>query len=70
MPVSEPIKLPRELAVRQLLSIPQLAAMTGFDRMTIHRMIKRKEIPSLKIGYSRRFRLDKILRWLDKYEDS
>lgn len=73
MPVESPSRppLPPEIANRQLLSMNQVSAIMGVHRHTIQRMMNRKEnrLPSLKIGGHRRFRLDKLIKWIDKHEE-
>lgn len=52
----------------QLLTVKQVAKLLQMSRTSLNRMIKRNEIPSLKIRGGRRFHPDKISRWLDRHE--
>ncbi len=63
--------LPPEVQPHQLLSRGQLSRLLAISRTTAYRMINRQKdpIPSVKIGGQRRFRLDKLLKWLDTQEE-
>lgn len=51
-----------------LLSVKGVARNTGLSRATIHRVIKRGELPSLKIGRRRLVRADALAAYLLAHE--
>jgi putative molybdopterin biosynthesis protein len=52
-----------EVIVKQVLTADDLAARWGRSRYSIYEMVKRRELPALKIGRSVRFRLVDIEKW-------
>lgn len=73
MPIESPAipALSPEIASRRLLSMNEVSTFMKINRHTIRRMMNRKDnpMPSLKIGGNRRFRLDKLLKWIDRHEE-
>lgn len=53
-----------------LMSLGQVATYLGVSNTTIYRYVKRKKIPSLKIGRIWKFRKEKIDAWLEKQENA
>jgi excisionase family DNA binding protein len=63
--------LPDNAYAARLLSGRQISSMLGISKRKLYTMISAKgdnKIPSLKLGKARKFRLDKILWWLEKLE--
>ena len=52
-----------------LIGITQLAERLGLSRRTIHRVLARGELPSIRIGRRRLVRLSELRRWLSGYEE-
>jgi excisionase family DNA binding protein len=48
----------------KLMTLQEVADYLRVTRSTIHRMMKRNEIPGFRIGRHWRFNLDEIDRWL------
>ncbi len=62
--------LPPSLVPYQLLSKRQVCNLMSISRTTVNRMLRvKKGPPSVKISGQRRFRLDKLLEWLDMQEE-
>jgi excisionase family DNA binding protein len=70
MTVSTETKMPDAFQQSRLLSVRQAQEMLGVSKKTIHRLLGNKTdpIPSVKIGHSRKFQLDKLLWWIEKHE--
>jgi excisionase family DNA binding protein len=51
-----------------LIGISHLAERLGLSRRTIHRILARGELPSLRIGHRRLVRLSELRHWLDGHE--
>jgi predicted DNA-binding transcriptional regulator AlpA len=65
------VALPETAYACRLLSPRQVQAMFGISKRKLYDMLAskgEKKIPSLKLGKARKFRLDKILWWLEKLE--
>lgn len=64
------VKPPDAFFDSRLLSRKQVLAMLGISQTTLTRMLnnKRDAIPSIKLGASRKFQLDKVLWWIEKHE--
>ena len=52
-----------------LIGINHLAERLGLSRRTIHRILARGELPSIRIGGRRLVRLSDLRRWLAGYEE-
>ena len=52
-----------------LIGINRLAERLGLSRRTIHRILARGELPSIRIGGRRLVRLSDLRRWLAGYEE-
>jgi excisionase family DNA binding protein len=50
----------------EVLTVDEVAALFRVSKFTIYRMVKRKQIPSLLIGGSRRFNGKTLGYWLRK----
>lgn len=63
-------KMPAAFYESRLLSSRQAAEMLGVSKMTLWRFTQDKKdpIPSVKIGHNRKFKLDKLLWWIEKHE--
>lgn len=51
-----------------LIGINNLAERLGLSRRTVHRILARGELPSIRIGRRRLVRLSELRRWLAGYE--
>ena len=51
-----------------LIGINHLAQRLGLSRRTIHRILARGELPSIRIGGRRLVRIEAVQRWLAGYE--
>ena len=51
-----------------LIGLKHLADKLAVSRRTVHRIIERGELPTLKIGRRRLVRLAELRRWLDGRE--
>lgn len=63
-------KMPDAFYESRLLSSRQTQEMLGVSKMTLWRLLQNKKdpIPSVKIGHKRKFKLDKLLWWIEKQE--
>ena len=52
-----------------LIGINHLAQRLGLSRRTVHRILARGELPSIRIGRRRLVRLSELRRWLSSYEE-
>jgi excisionase family DNA binding protein len=54
----------------RLLSTEEAQKLLGVSRGTLYALINNKKnpIPTFKIGHFRKFKLDKLLWWIDKQE--
>ncbi len=52
-----------------LIGISHLAERLGLSRRTVHRILARGELPSIRIGRRRLVRLSELRRWLAGYEE-
>ncbi len=54
----------------RMLTPVQVQKMLGIGKTTLYALIKRRKdpIPSQKIHKSRRFRIDKLMWWIEKQE--
>lgn len=54
----------------RLLSPSEVQEILGVGKTSLYSLIKSKKdpIPSIKIGKNRRFKLDKLLWWIEKHE--
>jgi len=51
----------------KLISINQVTEMVGFKKSTIYKFIKSKNFPKpVKIGYSSRWKLSDIQKWMEE----
>ena len=48
------------------MTIKQVAAWLQVNRMTVYRLVKRGEIPALRIGRGWRFSLEKLNKWVGR----
>jgi excisionase family DNA binding protein len=55
-------------AIRGLLSVDEVADLLDLSKFTVYRMAKKKQIPCLLIGGSRRFDPSTLVLWLIKKE--
>lgn len=62
--------LPAAFYDSRLLTVKQLEEMMGIKKSAIYNLLRNKTdpIPSVKIGKHRRFKLDKVLWWIEKHE--
>ena len=67
-----PETLEKNLVIEQnrLLSPVDVQGILGISKRTLYTFLKSKKdpIPSIKIGNSRRFKLDKLMWWVEKHE--
>lgn len=49
---------------KEILTIEGVANLLGVSRYSIYRLLKRKELPGVKIGKSFRFHKQTIIDWL------
>ncbi len=70
MTVSTETTLPEAFQQSRLLSCRQAQEMLGISKASLFRLlaIKNDPIPSVKIGRARKFKLDKLLWWIEKHE--
>ncbi len=70
MPEVEVSKFPEAVVGNRLLSAPEVQEILGVGKSTLYALLKSKKdpIPSIKIGKNRRFKLDKLLWWIEKHE--
>jgi predicted DNA-binding transcriptional regulator AlpA len=63
--------LPDVFYQRRLLSSEEVENHMGISRTTLWRLMKRKKnpLPSFKIGRNTKFKLDKVLWWIDNNEE-
>lgn len=55
----------------KLLSCAQVQGLLGISKTSLFNILRDKKdpIPSFKIGKNRKFKLDKVLWWIDKHEE-
>lgn len=65
------VKLPDAFYESRLLSCRQVQDMMGISKGTLFNLLRNKKdpFPSVKIGRNRKFKLDKVLWWIDKHEE-
>ena len=63
-------KVPEAYLDSRLLSTDEAQKLLGISRGTLYALINNKKdpIPTFKIGHFRKFKLDKLLWWIDKQE--
>lgn len=63
-------KFPESVVGNRLLSPREVQEILGVGKTTLYGLLQSKKdpIPSIKIGNSRRFKLDKLLWWIEKHE--
>lgn len=49
----------------RFLTLDEAAAMLQVSKRTLHRLIRRKEMPALKVGAQWRIPQNGFLRWID-----
>ena len=54
----------------EVLNVEGAARVLGVSRWTILKLVRRGDIPGVKVGKSWRFRLQALLRWLGKGPES
>lgn len=54
---------------KRFLSPADAAAFLSLSRPTIERLVRRKEIPSYKIGGRRLFDKEELVRWVKSHKD-
>lgn len=54
----------------EIMTLKQVAEYLQLDRKTIYRLAHCGEIPCFKIGYTWRFKLEKINQWIDQKDIS
>jgi excisionase family DNA binding protein len=59
----------RSEIVGACIGINHLAERLGLSRRTVHRILARGELPSIRIGRRRLVRLSDLRRWLASYEE-
>lgn len=52
-------------ALKLLLRIPECVELTGIGRSTLYVLMASGELPSVKIGRSRRVRVQDLLNWIE-----
>ncbi len=57
------MKSRRHTAATRLLAVGEVANYLHVSRSTIHRLLKRNEIPAFKVGRDWRFNVEEIDRW-------
>lgn len=70
MTLSTETRLPDAFHDSRLLSCRQAQEMLGLSKSSLYRLLlsKKDPIPSVKIGRIRKFKLDKLLWWIEKHE--
>jgi excisionase family DNA binding protein len=53
----------------QIMTIDEAAKYLRIHKSTMYRLIKKKQIPAIKVGGRWRFRKDKIDSWLSRNEN-
>lgn len=53
-----------------MLNVKQVQEMLGVEKAKLYRLLgdKNDPIPSYKIGGSRKFKLDRVIWWIEKQE--
>ena len=51
---------------REFITVEELADMLKVSHRTVQRLVRRKELPAIRIGRQWRFRKEWIDEWLDK----
>jgi excisionase family DNA binding protein len=51
------------MASTNILTVPEVAEYLRVHRSTVYRLIKKRQIPSFRVGHDWRFRLDSIDHW-------
>ena len=51
---------------REFITVEELADMLNVSHRTVQRLVRRKELPAIRIGRQWRFRKEWIDEWLDK----
>ena len=54
------------LPKREFITVEELADMLKVSHRTVQRLVKRKELPAIRIGRQWRFRKEWIDEWLDR----
>ncbi len=64
------VRFPELIEGNRLLTAPEVQEILGVGKSTLYSLLKSKKdpIPSIKIGNSRRYKLDKLLWWIEKHE--
>lgn len=62
--------MPAAFYENRMLTTFQLREMLGVSRASMYRLLRNKKdpLPSYKIGGHRRFKLDKVIWWIEKHE--
>lgn len=70
MPELAEQKFSETVVGNRLLCGPEVQEILGISRSMLNNLIRNKKdpIPSIKIGKSRRFKLDKLMWWIEKHE--
>lgn len=70
MPELADRKLPDAVHDNRLLSVSDVQEMLAIGKSTLYSLLRSKKdpIPSIKIGKNRRFKLDKLIWWIEKHE--
>jgi excisionase family DNA binding protein len=53
----------------RLLTAGEVARILHVSRSMVHRLVERGDLPSLRIGFARRFRLRNLQRYIQKQSD-
>jgi excisionase family DNA binding protein len=67
----EPGALPmeNELENLRLLTLPEAAELLQVSRRTLHRMIRKNDLPAFKVGGQWRLRESQLTHWIQRRED-
>lgn len=70
MPSSTEPPLPAAFYENRMLTFKQTEEMLGVKKAKLFRLLndKKDPLPSYKIGGSRKFKLDKLIWWIEKQE--
>lgn len=70
MPKLDVKEFPAMVVSNRLLTGPEAQEILGIGKSTLYSLLRSKKdpIPSIKIGKTRRFKLDKLLWWIEKHE--
>ena len=71
MSIENTAREPDVLTVNRLLSTRQIAEYLGYCTKTVLRYATRKTdpLPSIKFGKDRKYKLDQVIWWTDKFAE-